>query len=189
MNRFLPAANALAARSTPALPKHRTHRTTLSHRLQKELIESRQRSAAAAAVAATNAFRSKEVNDTRQPSKACGFPVFFPWTFNQTPCGLRRPVHSHTPRPVLNGSNKTSGRFGTRDDDNVSCKACGSPGRGLPFLDTSRLRLRTRNDGEIERGRQQMGVVSGSTKWSLPSLKTPSEPWLSHARQNANKRY
>ncbi|XP_020583196.1 uncharacterized protein LOC110026558 [Phalaenopsis equestris] len=208
MNRFLPAANAIATHSTPTIPKHPTRRSspsTLSHRLQRELIKSQQqKQAAAAATAATatkssssNAITAQQSHHPHLPSKSCGLHSFFPWTLKQTPCGHKNPVLCQTHRPANEISGKRNKRFSLdalrmneRVEDNLSSKAFKSPGWGLPFLDTSRLRLRRRDD-ERERGREFTEGMRGGGKpsWSLPRLQKPSEPWLSHALNHFNGRY
>ncbi|PKU62188.1 uncharacterized protein LOC110112922 [Dendrobium catenatum] len=202
MNRFLPAANAIAARSTPTIPKHPTRRTvrsTLSHRLQRELIKSQQQKQSITAInsSSSNAIAIQQSHHPHLPSKACGLRVFFPWTFKQTPCGHKSPVLCQTPRTATEISGKKNKRFSfdafranERVEDDLSSKAFKSPGWGLPFLDTSRLRLRRRDD-ERARGREFMEGMRGGGKpsWSLPRLQKPTEPWLSHALNNSDRRY
>ncbi|KAK8935472.1 hypothetical protein KSP39_PZI013831 [Platanthera zijinensis] len=187
MNRFLRAANDLAAATStptmPTTPKLRTHSppstTTPPHCLQREILKSQQPQTTASS-AATNAIKIQRPQRPLLPSRPRGFQVFFPWTLKQTPCGHKSPVMCQTPTSA--SVEEFGGKIlfdhltrvkGTADDDDLSSKAFKSPGWGLPFLETSRLRAR--------------GGGKPPT-WNLPRLQKPSEPWLLRVLNNTNRR-
>ncbi|KAK8955359.1 hypothetical protein KSP40_PGU004821 [Platanthera guangdongensis] len=184
MNRFLRAANALAATtSTPAMPTapNPPSTTTLHHCLQRELFKSRQPQTTTWS-AATNAIKIQPPQRPLLPSRPRGFQVFFPWTLKQTPCGHKSPVMCQTPtRAGVEAFGGKSGKIlfdhrtrvkETADDDDLSSKVFKSPGWGLPFLETSRLRVR--GGGK-------------PPNWKLPRLQKPSEPWLLRVLNNTNR--
>ncbi|PKA51886.1 hypothetical protein AXF42_Ash008115 [Apostasia shenzhenica] len=202
MSRFLPAASAMAAHST-----NRRAPVPLSRRLQRELSKSRQCRSASASASAPAADRIQEAHRPPLPPwKACGLEVFLPWKNKPAICGFGSPVSCPTPAPVPVRVRRISvdRRRNEVEEDNVSSRAWKSPGWGMPFLDTSRLRVR-RSRGERERGRELFAGErreggggcagggfavggGGKTQWSFPRLKGPSEPWLPRALNNANRR-
>ncbi|URD95321.1 hypothetical protein MUK42_30516 [Musa troglodytarum] len=215
MNRFLPAATALAD-SSLRNDVHFSRRDVPSSaiHLQKEFIKARaKRGASTRRLQAP--FDPHEENGRDLPSMACGLLLFFPWSFKPTVWGFKSPAQRRTPGPHLASSPNTriicsSDGWSSDAEDNgggyadkLSTKVSHSRGWGLPFLDTSRLRTRGR---DIQRWRDKAtrmgfgGYQRDHNKrneavpdcrravWRLPQLTTPSESWLSHALTSINRR-
>ncbi|KAG1338050.1 hypothetical protein COCNU_04G003560 [Cocos nucifera] len=154
MNRFLPAASALANSSaiSSTTHKHWSRRAppSCSHPSQKELTKMRTRHRMHDARLQVPYFPHGE-DRTDVPSKACGLMLFFPWSLKPMVCGFKSPGRCRTPRANLSvaprktiqgssdGPSSEVEDDGGGYEDKLSIKACHSPGWGLPFLQTSRL--------------------------------------------------
>ncbi|XP_042414769.1 uncharacterized protein LOC122003838 [Zingiber officinale] len=109
MDRFLPAANALAKSSVRSLDGGRRGRrdSSPSHQLQREAI-CRARLKQRPSVLANDPRRDvlpplDPYAEARaeSPSMACGLMLFFPWSFKPTVCGFKSPARTTgTPRSV-----------------------------------------------------------------------------------------
>ncbi|KAH7656757.1 hypothetical protein IHE45_18G093700 [Dioscorea alata] len=194
MDRFLPAANAIAASSSTfqqAPKKMKRRRAPYSHPheqrspewLKKPRLKQQQ-----CTHASTNSKLELQqcVPRSQSPSKACGLMLFFPWSLKNNLCGFKSatpPVRCRSPMSVsvsvrgsLRCSNDQMVRWKNDGDDKMSSKACQSPGWGLPFLNSSnKVSKRTRfaDDEMKERGRSLM--------FNPPQLKPPTDSWLQHA--------
>ncbi|XP_008806041.1 uncharacterized protein LOC103718826 [Phoenix dactylifera] len=163
MNRFLPAATALANSSATTTRKHCYRRAppSCSHQSQREPTKMRTRHRAHDARLQVPYFPHAEAR-TDVPSKACGLMFFFPWSLKPMVCGFKSLGRCRTSRANLSASPRKT-MEGLSDglssdveddgggcDDKLSIKACHSPGWGLPFLDISRLRKGGRG---VDRGK------------------------------------
>ncbi|WOL18648.1 hypothetical protein Cni_G27445 [Canna indica] len=106
MNRFLPAANALANSSFRNDGVHLNRRapssSSSSYDLQKEVIKARIKHRASVKARLQVPFDPYVETRTELPSMACGLMLFFPWSFKPTVCGFKSPARSQgTPRPGL----------------------------------------------------------------------------------------
>lgn len=194
MNRFLPAANALAASSaalsTAALPKYSSRQACSS---PNDLAKPRLRDLAfadATNIRAGLGLGQNQFGDARpaSPTKACGIMLSLPWTMKRAICGLKSPIRCQMPKMATpedytagrSRSGGSGGDYGLGSDDGLSRKTCKSPGWGLSFLDATRMR---RNGGK-HRG-AGLGPEIGRP---LPRLQTPSDPWLANVLNSVNKR-
>ncbi|XP_073113144.1 uncharacterized protein [Elaeis guineensis] len=213
MNRFLPAASALANSSATTARKHWSRRAPpFSHPSQKELTKMRTRRRVHDARLQVPYFPHGEAR-ADVPSKACGLMLFFPWSLKPMVCGFRTPRANLniTPGKTMQGSSDGPSSEVEDDsggcDDKLSIKACHSPGWGLPFLDTGRLRKRGRNvdrgkakafrvprelESRCDRTQNRADGGGGVTErkravWSLPQLRSPTESWLSKVLNSSNR--
>ncbi|KAJ0987632.1 hypothetical protein J5N97_005988 [Dioscorea zingiberensis] len=195
MDRFLPAANALAAASsTFQVPKKMKRRRASSHpheqRSPEELKKPRLKQQQQQCNVTNSKLELQCVPRSQSPSKACGLMLFFPWSLKHNLCGFKstnpvrcRSTVSTVPAQGSLGSCSNEevrwevdqGDHCDEVDDKMSGKACQSPGWGLPFLSTSRPRRRTRfvDDEMKERERTLM--------FNPPQLKPPTDSWLHQA--------
>ncbi|OAY73335.1 hypothetical protein ACMD2_21835 [Ananas comosus] len=176
MERFLPAANAIA--NSLALNQHNKED-------EKEL------STRACGVMLFFPWSLRPI--------ACGFKSPARST---APSGPNDNVGSlFTPRSMRSVSNEThldnvegtnSGSFDV--DKKSSVRECHSPGWGLSFLDRRRKGMRCVVERKREKGseksKKDIKHVSKCREgnWRMPQLKAPSEPWLSHALNTINKK-
>ncbi|KAJ8499944.1 hypothetical protein OPV22_010496 [Ensete ventricosum] len=134
MNRFLPAAAALA-NSSLRNDVHFSRRAvpSSSYHLQKEFIRARAKPGASTRRLQAP-FDPHEENGRDMPSMACGLLLFFPWSFKPTVCGFKSPAQSRTPGPHLAASPNTvvDRCINGRSSDSVNPTVCGfmiSPAR------------------------------------------------------------
>lgn len=199
MNRFLPAANALAASSAASLPKYPNRRpqSGLSDRTRTTLRHLTMADQARKIQAGYN-HGHYAPDPSPSPSKACGIMLLFPRSMKPaTVCGVKSPVLCQTPKVssleefTLSQRSKkvASDHPSLSSDDGLSSKAWKSPGWGLPFLDTSRLRRKEKSAVEREstRRKERRGVAESDQR-PMPRLKTPTEPWLASALNSVNRR-
>lgn len=192
MNRFLPAAHALAASSAAASPKYR-HRRPRSG--PKDLAKLRLRHLGFADATDIQAGHGHGNHGNARPAspKACGIMLLFPWSMKRAACGLKSPIWCQAKPKVATLEEYTGGRSrrgggdcGLGSDDGLSSKAWKSPGWGLPLLDTSRLRRKVERESPRRKdGGVGLGPENGRP---FPRLKTPREPWLANAL-NSRRRY
>ncbi|XP_072968438.1 uncharacterized protein [Typha angustifolia] len=187
MDRFLPAAHAIASssvvgnakHSTPPAPpnaRRRTPRRT-DTKLQMEFAH----------------------HGERPSTMACGLVLFFPWSLKPAVCGFDSPLCIRTPRTIIKDVSRelySSEKY----DGKKRSRRSQTPGWGLSFLDYSRCRARGRESGRrnIANAHRVSGEVEGRRErnqdrrddkvCSPPQLKPPSDPWLLRALNSQNRR-
>ncbi|CAL9153432.1 unnamed protein product [Musa hybrid cultivar] len=188
MNRFLPAATALA-NSSLRNDVHFSQRAVPSSaiHLQKEFIKARtKRGASTRRLQAP--FDPHEENGRDLPSMACGLLLFFPWSFKPTVWGFKSPAQHRTPGPHLTSSPNTvvDRCINGRSSDSVNPTVCGfmiSPARNRtprPDLASPPKRIICSSDGWSSDAEENGGgyadklstKVSHSHGWGLPFLDT-----------------
>ncbi|KAJ1686679.1 hypothetical protein LUZ63_018069 [Rhynchospora breviuscula] len=196
MDRFLPAANAIASSSVVKTPKRRAQK---NKPIKGELpIPQTNNDMAQMVPLSQNVEIHKEMS-----SRACGLMVFFPWKMKPIVCGFNnlanknRMPHPNTSMLPRNNNHREVNDFGLFDKK-PSYRERLSQGLGLSFLDTSRLpsmktlnKLRQRNvEGQCTGDREKKNgnkMVYFAQNNSLPELKPPEESWLSHTLGSTNK--
>lgn len=195
MDRFLPAANAIASSSVIKKPKRTAHRNKQTNRDMS--IPQANNGMVQMVPFNQNVDFHKEMS-----SRACGLMVFFPWKMKPIVFGFRNPAYRHqVPHANINSLPRTNNRE-VHDlalfDKRPSYRERISQGLGLSFLDTSRLpskktlsKLMQRDvEGQKKRNIEKkngrnMGYFE--QKSTLPELKPPAESWLSHTLGSGNK--
>jgi Protein of unknown function (DUF688) len=190
MDRFLPAANAIASSSVIEKPKHKTQR----NKQTKRDVSSPQTDNGMVQMVPFN----EDINFHKEmSSRACGLMVFFPWKMKPIVCGFKNPAFRDR-MPHANISSFPRNNSKEVHDKRPSYRERLAQGLSLPFLDTSRLPTKKtltklmksdvegRNKTIIEKkDGKNLGYFAQNS--SLPELKPPAESWLSHTFGSPNK--
>jgi Protein of unknown function (DUF688) len=195
MDRFLPAANAIASSSVIEKSKHKAQR---NKQTKRDMSSPQTNNGMVQMVP----FKEDRDFHKEMSSRACGLMVFFPWKMKPIVCGFKNPAF----RDQMPSANISSfPRNNSREvhdlalfDKKPSYRERLTQGMNLPFLDTSRLPSkktltklmqrdvegRNKRDVEKKNGRNMRYFAQNS---SLPELKPPAESWLSHTLGSPNK--
>lgn len=190
MNRFLPAANAIASSSVLKRPKRTPQRNEQITNRETPIPQTNNGMVQMMPIS-QNIEIHKEMS-----SRACGLMVFFPWKMKPIVCGFKNPAYKnrmpHANISFLAPNNHREVHDLRLFDKRPSYRERLSQGLGLPFLDTSRLpgkktlnKLMQR-DVEEDHSKRNIEKKNGRNN-SLPVLKPPAESWLSHTLGSANK--